>query len=130
MVDFVELDKVSHCQAGMTAATRGALSLMERGFCRFAPSNWDDQAFCAMVGAECFKPSEPSRTVDVSLAWIDPTHRKGAVLAALLQRLRAKYAGSEFTHIHFTYHDGNADMAEAARKLRAEVWTHSARVKL
>jgi hypothetical protein len=132
---IVRLEKLGHSQQASTVATRGALSLMERNFCRFVAGSWDSPTFAAMHGDRCvgvlvFREDDRDLTVCIELAYVEPEWRGTPVFAGLCSALRAAYRGSRFTAIDFMFHEGNADMAAIARQPGVVIRSHAARVAL
>jgi len=117
----VELIKhLARSPAAAAMATRGSLSLQERGFIAWPCHSWDGPAVAvfdgaACVGVICYQESEPTGTVEVDLAHTDKAAPRALLL--MLRALRRMYAASAFQMIEFTAHVGNGDMAKIGKSL-------------
>ncbi|WP_332657346.1 hypothetical protein [Brevundimonas sp.] len=124
------LEKLVQSQPASTAAARGTLSLMERGFSRY-PAAWDKPAIAAMRGDQChgvlvLGPDLDDMTVDVRLAWCDP--QTPPVFALMLIALRRWCRERRITEVFFTHHEGNLDMARIGSALGAQPYSYTFKI--
>lgn len=135
-MNIIFLDKLHHDSAATALAMRGSLDLVERGFMRWEAHTWSNPAVMitsggVAIGVLALTENVDARTVFVDLAYVVPGHPRA--LAQMLVALRTRYAGrSEFDYFKFSYHEGNVDMAKAAKAFasRTDLLTHGILVRL